>query len=391
MTPEDPAFQEALPRFQGLFPVTGPHEPRDGICVAYEGAQPLTTADLVADGFSPVPRWLARRPEVPWGAKGVYGVLSGYLRMGRASPSLEEIARETGLYPRHVRRHLKLLKDIGLLQVTRPSRVVSNTYVLMDNTWRSGTRGRPRPLREVVEDLSERSSGTSLSEEENRTEEDLFSYGEEWQGLSLRSRTLLPAGQPSPRDPQQKQGQSSAAIDALRHNQEDKVPEDRMKSAAVIAAEAAARARATQALKDEKRKGRNQQKLEAENKFFPTLRDLEDLWHRETRGVFPKWGKREFGLVGDLLKRSSTPVVEGALVLAARFWPQLFAHIMGPKKAAGTISLAFIHRHAETVLMLGKVWSQHSDESGAIAAIAALGLKLSVASAPSDLPPGFEI
>ena len=164
--------------------------------------------------------------------------------------------------------------------------------------------------------------------------------------------------------------------------------DDRLKSAAVVAAQAAARARNEMALKGEKKKSRNQKKLENENKFFPTLRALEAVWHRETKGAFPKWGNREMGLAGDLVKRSSAATVEAAFVLAVRYWGQVFAHVMGPKKALGTVSLSFIHRHAETLLMFAKVWASHEDEDAAITALAPLGLKLTPTTT-SDLPPGF--
>lgn len=84
-----------------------------------------------------VPNWLLRRPEVSQGAKLTYARLCQYAgKDGEAFPAQETLALEIGgISARHVRRYLKELCDMELLEAVRRGLGQSNSYYFLHHPW----------------------------------------------------------------------------------------------------------------------------------------------------------------------------------------------------------------------------------------------------------------
>lgn len=138
-------------------------------------------------------------------------------------------------------------------------------------------------------------------------------------------------------------------------------PDDRLSRTNLAVAAKASRARADLLLRDQKRATKRQAALK-NDKFYPTIVSLESFWHSVTQGRFARWGKSEYGIIGDLLKRfdpsEAQEAVAAALLFAVRHEAALIPHLVGPKKQV-SLSLSFLHRNAETWLMLAKNWQKH--------------------------------
>ncbi|ALJ20398.1 helix-turn-helix domain-containing protein [Microbacterium sp. No. 7] len=68
-----------------------------------------------AEGFAAVPNWMIREKSVPRSAILVYASLSSRAGMGSIFPSQAKIAEESGLSERTVRRMMKHLEDLGVI------------------------------------------------------------------------------------------------------------------------------------------------------------------------------------------------------------------------------------------------------------------------------------
>jgi biotin operon repressor len=112
-----------------------------------------------------VPDWLARRKELTWTAKAVWGHLLRKLSdaEGFAYPKQETIAAALGISVRTVKEAIKTLKTSGLLSVKRrrvkhgkwKSDARKTVYYLVGNhPWSEGAKTR-RPKVEVDEDDAE--------------------------------------------------------------------------------------------------------------------------------------------------------------------------------------------------------------------------------------------
>lgn len=180
--------------------------------------------------------------------------------------------------------------------------------------------------------------------------------------MSLRSMPNASAGSERFRDSQTK-SQNSAA-DAVCHEQEDAVAEDadeRRKRMGTLLAQTEQRTRNDMLLKDTK-KATKRQKALGENVYFGTIQKLEVVWHLATARRFSKWQNSERGIVGSLLQRFDATVAEeevaAAFQFAVRYEALLIPHLVGPKQQV-SLSLAFLHRHAETWFMLSKQWRKY--------------------------------
>ena len=69
-----------------------------------------------AEGFAAVPNWMIRERRVPRNAILVYASLSSRAGMGAIFPSQATIAEESGLSERTVRRMMKSLEDLGVVE-----------------------------------------------------------------------------------------------------------------------------------------------------------------------------------------------------------------------------------------------------------------------------------
>jgi hypothetical protein len=344
------------------FPLPNGPDYRDGVTATFEGAEVLGVPDLLAKGFSTVPDWLMERDDVPPGAKLVYARIITLLNMGRGFPHQAELARKVGLKERQVRNHLYLLQNMGLLRCSRVNRLAGNSYKGLDNTWLhefGTTSGKKLPVRAASNCRSERQSAASPSEEESKSEKSLSSFGGE-RPVALRSTSSGPAGADLFRDAQP-QSQNSAA-DALRQEEDLMVDDDdRLAKTRIAMAQQTARTRVSLLLREEKKTTKRQKAL-GDNKFFSSILALEATWHFVTSRRFAKWGKSEYGIIGDLLKRfevqSAEEEVAAALRFAVRHEAALIVHLVGPKKQV-SLSLSFLHRNAETWLMLSKHWRKY--------------------------------
>lgn len=345
------------------FPLPNGPDYRDGVTAAFEGAEVLGVPDLLAKGFSTVPDWLMERDDVPPGAKLVYARIITLLNLGRGFPSQAELAHKVGLKERQVRNHLYLLQNMGLLRCSRVSRLAGNSYEGLDNAWLheyGTTSGKKLPVRAASNCRSERQSAASPSEEESKSEKNLSSYGGE-RPVSLRATSSGPAGADQFRGPQP-ESQNSAA-DAPRQEEDTMADDedDRFAKTRAAMAQQAARTRATVLLREDKKTTKRQKAL-GDNKFFSSILALEAVWHLITDRRFAKWGKSEYGIIGDLLKRfevqSAEEEVAAALRFAVRHEAALIVHLVGPKKQV-SLSLSFLHRNAETWLMLSKHWRKY--------------------------------
>lgn len=88
-----------------------------------------------------VPNWLMERPEVAPGAKLLYGRLAQHAgRKNRCYPGQKTLARELAVSARMIRRYLRELIDIGLIEERQRGLNRSNLYYFLKHEWMEGAK-----------------------------------------------------------------------------------------------------------------------------------------------------------------------------------------------------------------------------------------------------------
>ena len=85
-------------------------------------------------GFTQVDNSVIRSTRLTMQAKCLYAQLLAYAWGGSVFPGRERLAKENNVHPNTIDKHMKELKDIGLIQVTRRGFGKTNLYTIMDIT-----------------------------------------------------------------------------------------------------------------------------------------------------------------------------------------------------------------------------------------------------------------
>jgi hypothetical protein len=101
----------------------------------------LSTADPVARyGFTQLPNFILRNPEISVGAKTVYSLLLSYAwHNDLCFPGQERLARDMGLTRPRVTQLLNELQEVGLIQIDRRGQGKTNFYTINFVVRRKGT------------------------------------------------------------------------------------------------------------------------------------------------------------------------------------------------------------------------------------------------------------
>jgi DNA-binding transcriptional MocR family regulator len=100
-----------------------------------------------------VPEWLERRQEVHPIGKLLYGRLMRYAGQdGKAFPRQATLASDIGVTTSTVQKHLKKLKDLGLIRVRQRGLNGPNEYFFLTHPWNLGLMDRKRSAPEPVEE-----------------------------------------------------------------------------------------------------------------------------------------------------------------------------------------------------------------------------------------------
>jgi helix-turn-helix protein len=92
----------------------------------------LATNDpVVRGGFTQVPNFILKKPDLSLGAKVTYALLlSFYWNNGRVFPGQERLATDMGMSVSRANDFIKELEAIGLIEITRRGQGRTNLYKL---------------------------------------------------------------------------------------------------------------------------------------------------------------------------------------------------------------------------------------------------------------------
>src|SRR5947207_2941891 len=92
----------------------------------------LNTPDPVAQyGFTQLPNFILKNPEISIGAKVVYAMFISYAWSNNLCfPGQERLAKDMGMGVASVNRFVKELENVGLIEITRRGQGKTNLYTI---------------------------------------------------------------------------------------------------------------------------------------------------------------------------------------------------------------------------------------------------------------------
>lgn len=113
--------------------------------------------------FTMIPDWLARRPELPPGAKLVYARLERYYNKaeGHSYPGKANLAGELGMPIRTIFDHLDRLAVAGLIRIVVRGRNLPNVYQPLHHPWREEGVARAETAQRSGKGSAESSHGSA--------------------------------------------------------------------------------------------------------------------------------------------------------------------------------------------------------------------------------------
>lgn len=346
-----------------------------------------------------VPNWLMMRSEVSPQAKLLYGRLAQYAgQKGVAWPRQDTLAAQLGgLSDRTIRRHVKELKEHGLIYVLpRDNKNFPNKYKFLDHPWmhegevidddvpitpegqgalpdkpvrqKPGSTGQPCPVGQDRTVLSRRESWKeSHQKEENHVADDA--------PRRRRRAKKPPPGPPAPkafRDPGPlgSDRESAAAGEEEEESATFALDKEKTRPLDVRMEEARKAAEPAKAKADKEREKRMKRKLARDAKRLNFegeapkgfTKEFERLWRELLQERLPgyelaAWGSKERGQLKQLVEKYNGKIIADALRYVVENWEAIRSRIF--RGRAGHPTIGMILKLHDTLVVESQTWAKN--------------------------------
>lgn len=343
-----------------------------------------------------IPNWLARRSEVSWGAKGIYGRLAQFAgKNGRAWPFVSTLATEIGVGCRQTQRYIAELVEHHLIDVEdRRADGRSNVYRFFEHPWMhddsedsegsfeadqheargQGTEGHTsgktppsRPISRTPHVTSVVGGTTPKTYIEKRLREE---NQEETHGKAVAVLPPIPKAAPVPSLPEREAGQEAPNVALVTENKggvlgapspavlSGGVDLEKLRAQNQAAARAEGEARMRESRKSEENL-KNSKGRDVPISMKQAFRQMEAEWREGMKQRFPDvtvamWGAKERGCVKPLVEAYGVQVAGISVSYVLAEWESISERFLRGRGAVP--SLGVLSRFHDVLCIEAQRW-----------------------------------